>query len=82
MVMTRVSTDLTFQIVLPGNPQASALPTPMLLQQVTLYGDDGKQLGQPIVQQLATTPDDYSDGFIDSLNSALAIVGLQISRAG
>lgn len=82
MGMTRVSTDLTFQVALPGNPQASALPTPLLLQQVTLYGDDGKQLGQPIVQQLATTPDDYSDGFIDSLNSALAIVGLQISRAG
>jgi hypothetical protein len=34
------------------------------------------------VQQLATTPDDYGDELIDSLNSALAIVGLQISRAG
>ena len=80
--MQRETNDIGLNISLPGNPQSSAFPTPVLVQQQVLRNADGQQIGHPTMQQSPTVADDYTDERLAELNGVFAMVGLKLVREG
>ena len=82
MPLTRHVKAIGLNINFPDHPQAAALPTPVLVQLMEVRDENGKQVGQPTMQQSPTVAGDYTDELLDELNGVFALVGLKLVREG
>ena len=82
MALTRYVKAIGLNINFPNHPQAAALPTPVVVQLMEVRDENGKQMGQPTMQQSPTVAGDYTDERLDELNGVFAMVGLKLVREG
>ena len=82
MPLTRHVKAIGLNINFPSHPQGAALPTPVLVQLMEVRDENGKQVGQPTMQQSPTVAGDYTDELLDELNGVFALVGLKLVREG
>jgi hypothetical protein len=80
MELTRYVKAIGLNINFPDHPQAAALPTPVLVQLMEVRDENGKQVGQPTMQQSPTVAGDYTDERLAELNGVFTLVGLKLVR--
>lgn len=82
MALTRHVQAIGLHINFPAHPQGAALPTPVLVQLMEVRDENGKQIGQPTMQQSPTVAADYTDEHLAELNGVFTLVGLKLVREG